>query len=340
MLKALLALLLLRADASSYGFSVAWNSDSSLVHHARGYAANVVNISMNDLTTMRNTEVLCPSMDNLSTHTHDGNRALLTTPLHASQLEEVHPRGPAVLTNMPDNNTNTTGQNPLSTTDDQPPRLDHDTSHYTNTNTNAICVVTTFYSKSNDTGDGHNEDHNTEPPPSAICAVLDAVINEYQYYVHKPPPDARSRRRERYELRIAQLTSRPGPRKKRCRLGSPGTSNCNKTVNNNNSAKSENTTGKCMTAAVLLYCLLLICTVAAAYLEYMARRYNMCTDIVYATSLAYNVTVTALLYASVSIAALLISVWTMPALAAVLTALAAMLTVARRLARVALPASF
>ena len=189
MLKALLALLLLRADASSYGFSVAWNSDSSLVHHARGYAANVVNISMNDLTTMRNTEVLCPSMDNLSTHTHDGNRALLTTPLHASQLEEVHPRGPAVLTNMPDNNTNTTGQNPLSTTDDQPPRLDHDTSHYTNTNANAICVVTTFYSKSNDTGDGHNEDHNTEPPPSAICAVLDAVINEYQYYVHKPPPD-------------------------------------------------------------------------------------------------------------------------------------------------------
>ena len=99
MLKALLALLLLRADASSYGFSVAWNSDSSLVHHARGYAANVVNIPMNDLTTMRNTE-----------------------------LEEVHPRGPAVLTNMPDNNPNTTGQNPLSTTDDQPPRLDHDTS--------------------------------------------------------------------------------------------------------------------------------------------------------------------------------------------------------------------
>ena len=89
MLKALLALLLLRADASSYGFSVAWNSDSSLVHHARGYAANVVNISMNDLT-MRNTEVLCPSMDNLSTHTHDGNRALLTTPLHASQLEDLN----------------------------------------------------------------------------------------------------------------------------------------------------------------------------------------------------------------------------------------------------------
>ena len=199
MLKALLALLLLRADASSYGFSVAWNSDSSLVHHARGYAANVVNIPMNDLTTMRNTEVLCPSMDNFSTHTHDGNRALLTTPLHASQLEEVHPRGHAVLTN----NTNTTGQNPLSTTDDQPPRLDHDTSHYTNTNANAICVVTTFYSKSNDTGDGYDEDHNTEPPPSAIRAVLNAVLNEYQYYVHKPPPDARSRRRERYELRIA-----------------------------------------------------------------------------------------------------------------------------------------
>ena len=60
MLKALLALLLLRADASSYGFSVAWNSDSSLVHHARGYAANVVNISMNDLT-MRNTEANDPT---------------------------------------------------------------------------------------------------------------------------------------------------------------------------------------------------------------------------------------------------------------------------------------
>jgi hypothetical protein len=216
MLSVLTALLLAGAEPSSYGFSVAWNSDSSLVHHARGYADNVVNISMNDLTTMRNTE-----------------------------LEEVHPRGPAVLTNMPDNNPNTTGQNPLSTTDDQPPRLDHDTSvvhHHANdpnsmnhemlcfrmdnqhgphtldglrpraphttllrpaqrlgndpdashayiclaspcvhrshhaiaapavsvelgyTNANAICVVTTFHSKSNGTGDGYNEDHNTASP--------------------------------------------------------------------------------------------------------------------------------------------------------------------------------
>ena len=81
MLQALLALLLLRADASCYGF-LSGNCDSPLVH-ARGYANNVVN-------TMHISEVLRPRMDNLSTHTLDGHRALLTTPLHASQLEEVH----------------------------------------------------------------------------------------------------------------------------------------------------------------------------------------------------------------------------------------------------------
>ena len=100
MLQALLALLLLRADASCYGF-LSGNCDSPLVH-ARGYANNVVNtmhnsealrLRMDNLSnsnTMHNSEVLRPRMDNLSTHTLDGHRALLTTPLHASQLEEVH----------------------------------------------------------------------------------------------------------------------------------------------------------------------------------------------------------------------------------------------------------
>ena len=124
MLQAMLALLLLRADASSYGF-LSGNRDSPLVH-ARGYAD--INVTTNKSNTMHN-KALCPRMDNLSTHTLDGHRMLLTTPLHASQLEEVHPRVPAVLTNMPDINPNITGQDPLSTTGDQLPRLDNDTSH-------------------------------------------------------------------------------------------------------------------------------------------------------------------------------------------------------------------
>lgn len=84
MLKACLSLLLLRADASSYGFTVA-GIDSPLVH-ARGYVNNnVVNASRNDPNSMHNSEVLCPRMDNLSTHTLDGYRTLFTTPLHESQ---------------------------------------------------------------------------------------------------------------------------------------------------------------------------------------------------------------------------------------------------------------
>ena len=88
--EACLSLLLLRADASSYGFTVAGN-DSPLVH-ARGYVNNnVVNASRNDPNSMHNSEVLCPRMDNLSTHTLDGYRTLFTTPLHESQSSvEVH----------------------------------------------------------------------------------------------------------------------------------------------------------------------------------------------------------------------------------------------------------
>ena len=145
-------------------------------------------------------------------------------------VQQVHPRGPAVPTNVPDNNPTTTGQNPLSTTGDQLPRLDDDTSHYYDAN--AICVAN-YHSKSDD-----NEDHNTEPPLKSWRTILDDVLEVYQYYVHKPPPEAQSRRRERYQLRIAQQALKPGARKKRCRRGSPGTSNFNKTVNNNNSSES------------------------------------------------------------------------------------------------------
>ena len=114
--------------------------------------------------------------------------------LHASQLGEVHPRGPTVLTNMPDNNSTTTGQNPLSTTGDQPPRLDDDTSHYYDANAicvanynydaNAICLAnyyygchygTNYHSKSDD-----NEDHNSEPPLRSWRTILDDVLEVYQ----------------------------------------------------------------------------------------------------------------------------------------------------------------
>ena len=167
-------------------------------------------------------------------------------------VQQVHPRGPAVPTNVPDNNPTTTGQNPLSTTGDQPPRLDDDTSHYYDANAicvanysydaNAICVAN-YHSKSDD-----NEDHNTEPPLKSWRTILDDVLEVYQYYVHKPPPEAQSRRRERYQLRIAQQALTPGARKKRCRRGSPDTSNFNKTVNNNNSTESKGTARICVAA--------------------------------------------------------------------------------------------
>ena len=101
----------------------------------------------------------------------------------------------------------------------------------TNYDANAICLAnyyygchygTNYHSKSDD-----NEDHNTEPPLKSWRTILDDVLEVYQYYVHKPPPEAQSRRRERYQLRIAQQALTPGARKKRCRRGSPDTSNFN-----------------------------------------------------------------------------------------------------------------
>ena len=315
MLKACLSLLLLRADASSYGFTVA-GIDSPLVH-ARGYVNNnVVNASRNDPNSMHNSEVLCPRMDNLSTHTLDGYRTLFTTPLHKSQSVEVHPA-----TNAPDKNTDpsTMELNSPLTTGDQLPRLDNDTSHYV---ANAICAATNDHSKlESSTAQLSKLDHSTKPDSTGWYdwrAIFEEILEEYQNYVHKPPPEETSRRRERYQLRIAKLALKPGARKKRCRLGSPGTSNCNKTVNNNNLSESKGTARACVVTVNRMYRILLICAGTAAYLEYAARHYNTNADIIYTASLAYTVSITALLYASTSIAVSLAFVWTVPTLAAVL----------------------
>ena len=64
-----------------------------------------------------------------------------------------------------------------------------------------------------------------------------------------------------------------------------------------------------------LYRILLICAGTAAYLEYAARHYNTNADIIYTASLAYTVSITALLYASTSIAVSLAFFWTVPTLA-------------------------
>ena len=74
-------------------------------------------------------------------------------------------------------------------------------------------------------------------------------------------------------------------------------SNFNKTVNNNNSTESKGTARTCVAAVNQLYRILLICAGTAAYFEYAAEHYNMGTDLVYAASLAYTVSITALLYA-------------------------------------------
>ena len=314
MLKACLSLLLLRADASSYGFTVA-GIDSPLVH-ARGYVNNnVVNASRNDPNSMHNSEVLCPRMDNLSTHTLDGYRTLFTTPLHESQSVEVHPA-----TNAPDKNTDPSIMelNSPLTTGDQLPRLDNDTSHYV---ANAICAATNDHSKLESSTAQLSKLDSTKPDSTGWYdwrVIFEEILEEYQNYVHKPPPEETSRRRERYQLRIAKLALKPGARKKRCRLGSPGTSNCNKTVNNNNHSESKGTARACVVTVNRMYRILLICAGTAAYLEYAARHYNTNADIIYTASLAYTVSITALLYASTSIAVSLAFVWAVPTLAAVL----------------------
>ena len=116
---ALLGLLLLGAEPSSYGFLTYGISSPLHGDTSRGYATNVVHLHVNDSTsTSMNVELLCLRMDyQHGSHTLDGLRGPLTTSLRPLQPEEVHPLGCTMLTNQ-----TIFGQDSL-TTCDQRPRL-------------------------------------------------------------------------------------------------------------------------------------------------------------------------------------------------------------------------
>ena len=76
-----------------------------------------------------------------------------------------------------------------------------------------------------------NANHSKYEPLNMWWA-FQQVAEEYQYFVRKRPPSPRSRRRRRYEERISWLSSRDGRTKKRRKLGQPGATNPNSTVDN------------------------------------------------------------------------------------------------------------
>ena len=183
----LLALLLAGAEPSSYG-SLTRGTDAS-AHHALDYAKTVVGTPPND-STMHDGEVPSACMDRPSPHKK--RELMSTTPLRPLQLEEVHPRGHVLPTNLRDGNQvtyqTTIGQNPLSLTGHQPPRLDsnRNASHYTTT-TNATCPASELRASYKNTvilgrrPDGYNEvleDHTATPPP--WWSAFREIIKEYQ----------------------------------------------------------------------------------------------------------------------------------------------------------------
>jgi hypothetical protein len=121
----------------------------------------------------------------------------LTSPLHAAQCEEVHPRHPNWI------DTNNHVSEAICTSDDH---------HALRTDTdNATLLVLRRQPTGGRSG---------EPPVAWV--ILRYITEEYQYFLRKPPPPIKSRRHRRYDERLAHLTARGGRVKKRRRLGPPG----------------------------------------------------------------------------------------------------------------------
>ena len=91
---ALLGLLLAGAEPSSYGFLTRKVNQALDGDKTRAFATNVVHHRANDSNnTMHNYEVQLTCMDHHATH-NQLSVLKLTSPLHAAQCEEVHPRYP------------------------------------------------------------------------------------------------------------------------------------------------------------------------------------------------------------------------------------------------------
>ena len=174
--------------------------------------------------------------------------------------------------------------------------------------------------------DGYNEvleDHTATPPP--WWSAFREIIKEYQYYVHKPPRASKSRRRQRYQDRVARLSRKGGGVKKRRRLGPPGTSAPNPTVINDPAHKSL--TNSALTNAILRFCiqtmclyyrLLLVYTTGIAFINFVVMHCHLGDDYVAATSLAFAASLGALMGATAGIAAFVAFLWTVPVFAAIL----------------------
>ena len=211
---ALLGLLLVGAEPSSYGFLNAGRTLSTLDgDNSRAYATNVVHHHGNDSNTMHNHEVPPTRMEHHATRI-ELSVPELTSPLHVAQCEKVHPRDPISLR---DNDKNNHAAGAICTSDDQ-----HADLSGIRTDTNHAVLMSRRQSAKTHTGG-----------PPVAWLILRHITVEYQYFVHKPPSPTKSRRRNRYDERLAYLTARGGRVRKRRRLGPPGTTDPPGTVNHN-----------------------------------------------------------------------------------------------------------
>ena len=192
MLLSILGLLLAGAEPSSYGFL---RTASPLDGDTSpGYANNVlVHTCANDPTNKTMHNHKVPPACMEHPAAHEHNSPELTTfPSHTAQRDLAPPRGPVEW----DAHLSTTGIGYLA---------------------KATCPSNANHSKYE---------------PLNMWWAFQQVAEEYQYFVRKRPPSPRSRRPRRYEERISWLSSRDGRTKKRRKLGQPGATNPNSTVDN------------------------------------------------------------------------------------------------------------
>ena len=290
---ALLGLLLAGAEPSSHGFLTGKVNQALDGDNTRAFATNVVHHRANDSNnTMHNYEVQLTCMDHHATH-NQLSVLKLTSPLHAAQCEEVHPRYP----NWIEKNNHVSEA--TCTSDDH----HADLSEMLRTDTdNATLLVLSRQPTGNRTG---------EPPVAWV--ILRYITEEYQYFLRKPPPPIKSRRRRRYDERLAHLAARGGRTKKRRRLGPPGATFQQPPVPHQQSCSLLATTINFINQILVkIYLPGLATTIFLCVLDMLAVG---STETNANITFAFFLSMTALFAASTWIAAGIAFVWTVPRLA-------------------------
>ena len=314
---ALLGLLLVGAEPSSYDLLNAGRTLSTLDgDNSRAYATNVVHHHGNDSNTMHNHEVPPTRMEHHATRI-ELSVPELTSPLHVAQCEKVHPRDPISLR---DNEKNNHAAGAICTSDDQ-----HADLSGIRTDTNHAVLMSRRQSAKTHTGG-----------PPVAWLILRHITAEYQYFVHKPPSPTKSRRRNRYDERLAYLTARGGRVRKRRRLGPPGTTDPPGTVNHNLSLERDQPKVSCLATTINFVNQVLTKT----YLPGLAFTMFLCfLDMILAKvavgspetianiSFAFLVSLIALFSATAWIAAGIAFVWTVPRLTFALASIATHLAI-------------